>query len=542
LSYINELLRQGKHEELWQMCCGFIDLNVAQFMDIQKRLLLEQIELLKTCRLGRKVMRGAMPETIDEFREQVPLTTYADYCPELLDQSENALPAKPDFWVQTTGRSGEYAHKYIPITHRFWEEAGIDFSAVALFDACKERGKFAFKNGLKLLYGMGPPPYLTGNIACKLGEHLGLQYLPPLGLSEEMSFDERVGKGVKLALADGMDGFFGLAGVLVAIGEKIRQGSGSTKLSSLIFQPKVMLRLARGLIKSKLAGRPMLPKDLWSIKVICCMGTDSTVYKKRVEDLWGRTPVDVYGNSEMTIIATQTWDYDSMVFYPNLNFLEFIPEDESTKWYMDQSYQPKTVLLDEVKAGECYEVVATNFHGGALVRYRVGDIIRITALRNEKLGIDLPQMVFERRTQDFIDLEFIRLTERSIWQAIENTGISYQDWVASKDGGKEPRLKLYLELKGDYDISEEDVAKAVYEQIKILDNGLYVYKEFDSLEKFIDFKPIEVTLLPKGTFANYKATRQTEGSGLAHLKPPHINPSEEALSLLGTDTIAASKI
>jgi phenylacetate-coenzyme A ligase PaaK-like adenylate-forming protein len=286
----------------------------------------------------------------------------------------------------------------------------------------------------------------------------------------------------------------------------------------------------------------MLPKDLWSLKIICTMGTDSTVYQKRVKDMWGRAPLNVYGNSESTVIATQTWDYDGMVFFPNLNFLEFIPEEESTKWYMDHSYQPKTVLLDEVKPGENYEIVVTNFHGGAMVRYRVGDIVRITALRNEKLGIDIPQMVFERRAPDFIDLEFIRLTEKAIWQAIENTGIPYRDWAACKDNGKTPKLRLYLELKGNYGIGEEDVAKAVYEQIKLLDNGLYVYTEFASVEGLIDFKPIEVTLLPEGTFDNYKAIRKAEGTSLVHLKPPHINPSEEALSLLRADTTTASKV
>jgi len=41
-----DLMRQGRKEELWQMCCGFLDLSLEQFMTIQKRLLLEQIELL----------------------------------------------------------------------------------------------------------------------------------------------------------------------------------------------------------------------------------------------------------------------------------------------------------------------------------------------------------------------------------------------------------------------------------------------------------------------------------------------------------------
>ncbi len=86
-----ELLRQGRKEELWQMHCGFLDLSTEQFMTIQRRLLLEQIELLKRCELGNGVMRGAKPSTVEEFREQVPLTTYQDYCPELLEKREELV-------------------------------------------------------------------------------------------------------------------------------------------------------------------------------------------------------------------------------------------------------------------------------------------------------------------------------------------------------------------------------------------------------------------------------------------------------------------
>ncbi len=542
MSRVAELLKEGKTEELWQRCCGFIDLSMDEFMAIQKRLLLEQLELLKRCELGWYIVNGANPYTVEEFREQVPMTTYADYCPVLLEQREDTLPAKPVLWVQTSGRSGEYPHKWVPISDRFWEEAGRNFSAIAFFGACKERGDIPFKNGVKLLHAMAQTPFLTGTIAYKLEEELGFDFLPSLRESEEMSFEERVDKGFRLALSEGMTGFYGLAGVLVGIGEKFRQGSGNTKFSRLPSQPKMLFRLAKGLIKSKLARRPMLPKDLWTLKVISSMGTDSTIYKERIKDLWGRVPLEVYGNSETTVIATQTWDYDGMVFFPNLNFLEFIPEKEHFKWQLNHSYQPKTVLLDEVKAGETYELVITNFHGGAMVRYRVGDMIRITALRNEKLNIDIPQMVFERRADDLIDLGFMRLTERVIWQAIENTKIPYRDWTAHKELGKTAKLHLYLELDDNYVVSEEDVAIAVYEQIKKLEDGLYIYKDLASLERLIGFKPIEVTLLPTGVFTNYKNQRQAEGAELAHLKPPHINPSDKVLSLLGAETGAVPKV
>ena len=515
------------------MCCGFLDLGLERFMAIQKQLLLEQIELLNRCPLGRKLLRGAMPETVEEFRKQVPLTSYEDYCPELPERNEDVLPTSPRLWITTLGRSGEYP-KWIPISHRFWEEAALNFNAIAIFGACKGRGDIPFKNGLKLLYAAGQPPYLTGTVARSVEEDLGFEFLPPLSESEQMSFEERVEKGFWLALSEGIDGFFGLGGILVAIGERFRQGSGTMKLSQLLSQPKAMARLAKGLIKSKLAGRAILPKDLWSIRLISAMGADCVVYKEKIKELWGRTPLNVYGNSESTVIATQTWDFGSMVFFPNLNFFEFMPEEECFKLQLSRTYWPKTVLLDEVKAGEIYELVVTNFHGGIMTRYRIGDMVRITALRNEELNIDIPQMVFERRADDLIDLGFIRLTESVIWQAVENTGIPYRGWTARKETGKTPTLHLYLELKDNYIASQTGMAAAIYEQIKKMDDG-NVSNELTSLERLVDYKqPIEVTLLPDGAFANYKKRRQAEGADLVHLKPPHINPTDMMLDQLST--------
>jgi hypothetical protein len=202
------------------------------------------------------------------------------------------------------------------------------------------------------------------------------------------------------------------------------------------------------------------------------------------------------------------------------------------KGQLDKSYQPKTILLDEVKAGESYELVITNFHGGALVRYRTGDMVRITSLRNDTLKINLPQIMFDRRSDDLIDLGFIRLTERIIWQAIEDTKIPYKDWVAHKEIGETPRLHLYIELKDSHVASEEDIAKAVYEQIQNNSNGLFVYRDLVSLEPLINFKPIRVTLLPQGAFSYFKRIKQAEGAELSQLKPRHINPSDKALSLL----------
>ena len=538
-----DLFRQGRHEEVWQMCCGFLDLSLEQFMAIQKRLLLEQIELLKNCKLGTKLMRGAMPETVDEFREQVPLTTYHDYCPELLEKREDVLPIKPIIWQHSSGLSGEYPFKWVPLSSRFVQELGVLMFGIGIFASCKRKGDLSgLKYCPRVVYTVAPRPYTSGFLTYIMNEEVAPEFLPPLEEAEGMPFEERTKEGFRLALSKGFDFFFGLSIALVAVAEQFKKQSGNAKIATLLSQPKALLRLTKGLLKSKLARRSMLPRDLWSIKGIMGGGTDCTVYREKIRELWGRYPLDTYACSEGGFIATQNWDYDGMAFIPSLNFLEFIPEAEYSKWQLDHSYQPKTVLLDEVRAGKNYEVVITNFHGGAMVRYRVGDMIRITSLKNQKLSINIPQMFFERRADDLIDLGPIRLTERIIWQAIENTSIPYADWTARKEviEGK-PVLHLFIELKDGQIASERGMATAVYEQIKKLDDG-FIHMDLESIERLIDFEPIMVTLLPEGAFADYIAGRRAEGADLAHLKPHHINPLDSELSLLGARMKAVPEV
>ena len=135
-----ELFKQGRYEELWSRCCGWIDLSLDEVMNIQRRLLREQIGLLKRCELGRLLMRGTKPRTVEEFREQVPLTTYKDYAPYLLKQRIDVLPRKPLLWQHTSGRSGEYDFKWVPTTTGQWEEQESLLIALLCFCTCKKSG------------------------------------------------------------------------------------------------------------------------------------------------------------------------------------------------------------------------------------------------------------------------------------------------------------------------------------------------------------------------------------------------------------------
>jgi hypothetical protein len=532
-----DLLREGRKQELWQMCCGFIDLSLEQFMAIQNRLLLEQIEVLKSCELGRRIMRGAMPETIGEFRSQVPLSTYGDYLPELVEKREDMLSAKIARWVRTSGHTGKYDVKWVPMPEDFLVEYQKAAVGIVLFGLCNGRGDTSkVKEHLKMLYMVGPPEYASG-LGVKLTQQALNYDLLPSNAEEIASFQEKIQAGFKEALYRGLDGFGGLSSVLVAVGEQLKQQSRRINIRSLLSHPNAVFRVTKAWGKSKLARRPLLPKDLWSVKLIGGGGADCAIFGKRVGELWGRRPLEAYGGTEGGLYAAQTWDYQGMVFFPTLNFFEFIPEREWFKWQLDHSYQPRTILLDEVKAGEIYEIVITNFHGGIMTRYRIGDMIRITSLRNEKLNIDIPQMVFHSRADELIDITgFGHLTERLIWEAIEGIAVPYTDWTARKEVvGDKPMLHIYLEPKDDFIASEQAIATALYEEFIKLDKVYHynIYNAYGNPENVLGLRPVEVTFLRQGAFSSYIARRQAEGASLGHLKPPHVNPSEVVLSQLG---------
>jgi hypothetical protein len=530
------LLREGRKDELWQMCCGFLDLSLEQFMTIQKRLLLEQIGLLKNSELGRRVMRGAMPETVEEFRERVPLTTYDDYLPDLVQMREDVLPAKPALWVHTVGRAGEYNFKWVPLSERFLDEFERVAGGVGLLASCDSEGDFPLIERLKSLPTIGARDYGSGVVGYLMQEALGCDFFPSHCDTRGMTFQERTQAGLEEGLCRGLDAIGGLPSVLVYIGEMLNQGAIRIDSRFLLSHPKACIRFIKGSIKSRLTGRPLLPKDLWSLKAIVGGGMDSAIFAKKVEELWGRKLLETYGGTEGGVYATQTWDHESMTFVANLNFFEFIPERESFKWQLDHSYQPKTILMDEVKAGEKYELVITNFHGGIITRYRLGDIVKITSLRNERLAIDTPQMVFHSRADDLIDIASLgRVTGRVIGEALENSGISYVDWVARKEVvDDKPVLHFYLELRDGYIASEESLATAIFGQFRKLDRKYRCnfYRLIGDMEVVLNLKPVKVTLLPQGAFSSYISQQRAEGAALENPRPPYINPSDEVLSLL----------
>ena len=74
----------------------------------------------------------------------------------------------------------------------------------------------------------------------------------------------------------------------------------------------------------------------------------------------------MFAGTEPSFIGTETWNRNGLYFFPDACFYEFIPEAEMYKNLDDPSYVPRTICMDEVAAGEVYEIVLTVLKGGGI--------------------------------------------------------------------------------------------------------------------------------------------------------------------------------
>lgn len=519
-------LKSLESEAVWQEYCGFLDLDIDGYMQIQNRLMLEQLAMWSKSGLGRQILDGKEPKTIEEFREQVPLTTYSDYADILLSKQDDMLPDKPVIWIQTTWEGGRNPIKTAPYTKGMLETYRNNVLACLILSTSNEKGKFNVKATDTFLYALAPLPYATGLFPLVLNEEIGIEFLPSVKEAVKLSFGERNKKGFKLGMSKGIDFFFGLGSVayyvsvsLSSLGSNKQKSQDAEKKEGLFKYPLSMIyRILRAKFRCKKENREMKPKDLFELKGFMCAGTDNNCYKDDLEDLWGIRPMELFAGTEPSCIGTEIWTRDGLYFFPDACFYEFIPEKEMMKSLCDSEYKPKTYLMNEVVQDEKYELVISVFKGGAFVRYRVGDVYRCVGLESNSENIKIPRFKYVDRIPTIIDIAgFTRITENSIHDVIRLSGLAVQDWFAAKEynSNKKPYLHMYIEMKPESLLSNAITQEILKEHLSVYFK--YVDNDYSDLKRILGMDPLVVTILKCGTFEEY--TRRTGRS----IRP--INPS-----------------
>lgn len=527
LNYGQKVKKQ-QYKEIWQEYCGFLDLSIDEYMGIQYRLMEEQIKVWTASGLGQMFLNGKKPQTVEDFRRVVPLTTYGDYADILLGKQTDMLPGEPVIWLQTTWEGGKHPIKVAPYTRAMLDVFKSNLLAVTVLGSCGETQKTRQQNGDRVLFGLAPLPYVTGLFPVIFAEEVDFKFLPPVKEALSMSFGERNRKGFSLAMQQGIDLFFGLSSVIYYVTENFSDSiksnsSGSMLKKAVHMRPKMIYRYLRAKFQCSKEGREIKPKDLFKLKSLVCAGTDTASYKEALRDAWGIKPLEIFAGTEVSMAATETQTRNGMVFFPDNCFYEFIPEDEFYKELADPSYQPATVLMNELVPDHNYELVISVLKGGAFARYRIGDMFRCISNGGDK-STSLPQLVFLDRVPTVIDIAgFTRITEHSIEEVIELSGLAVKHWIARKefDGKRRPFLHLYVEMD-EKELDHIAISK------QILKEHLEVYftyfdTDYRDLKKMLGIEPLQITILKCGTVDEYA---KRTGKKLRRLNPSAFELSE----------------
>jgi len=518
-----DLLHKLDKQTLWRKYCGFLDLSTEEFIAIQGQLLLEQIELVSSSLLARKIMGDSKPSSIEEFREIVPLTKYKDYLPYLEEKREDVLSEKPFCWVHTSGIEGNF--KWVPYTSRGYHRLIDSLVSAVIMASAKKIGEVNIKKGSRIMFHLPTRPYLGGQYAFGLSQRIACQSIPSLEIFDRISFEERVDKELEMVKKHGADIIFSLPSNLVDMGAKFTEQLNSNRPKLFSFSsPLRNLRLALIKLITRIKDKPILPRHLHQTRGVICIGADSHFYRDEIEYYWGKKPYDIYSATEIGCLAFSSWNEAAMTFTPFSGFLEFIPEEELIGNRTPKSSYPKTLLLNELEVGKRYEIVATNFYGMPFLRYRLGDIIKIMPPKISGAGIGLPQFQYESRINDIINIGSTpEISEKIIWQALLNTGLKYEDWfLTTEEDSNKYTPHLYVELKNGLGTEVEQL---------FCESRVPIEINMKSLPNTPDI-PLKVTILPGGTFQRYKKEKEVAGFDPACFKTVHINPQDNLVRRL----------
>ena len=138
--------------------------------------------------------------------------------------------------------------------------------------------------------------------------------------------------------------------------------------------------------------------------------------------------------------------------------------------------------------------------------------------------VDGEMVLLDMNSENYFGLDSVGT---DIWKAIEATDVKYQDWMARKEfNSTDVTLHIYLEPKPSESIAIEDFGGQLALELSKLTS------EFSDLDEILGYNPLKISFLEPGSFDSYMKQKQQEGADLAHIKPPHMQPSDQIVNQL----------
>lgn len=524
--------------------------KTCQTLTVQEQFLRRLLETYQHTELGQKYGFKTI-KTIDQFRERIPVLPYSSYEPyteRIACGEKNVLTPDPVVYLNTTSGSTR-AQKVIPVTRRFQRSLGwanltsIGFLIAALHSRGQQFGPVLGMNAVQTpkrtsggieIGPAGPGVFRMGKV---LYEQLVANPYETLKPSDSLT---RHYLSLLFALRNptmrGMGANFPMLVLRICnylelySEELLYDLEHGTIADWLKLEPEIRTSLQRqwkadparaaqlrAILKSE--GH-LTPKLAWSNLsfIATARGGTSDFYFERFPTYFGDVPGFgvVYATAEGTFGIYPDLNKDGSVLAIETGFFEFIPQDQ---W---QAEHPKTLLATEVKAGELYRILMSNYSG--FYRYDIGDVVEVVGFYETA-----PMLIFRYRNGGLLSSTTEKTTEFHATQVMkalqQEFNLLLEDFCITLSENEFPAHYLVnIELATGYTLSNPLAFLNRFDcKLKEI-NTYYGFRRQDQIP------PPRLRILETGSFAIVRQRQLQRGIPDFQLKFPHISEDRSFLA------------
>ncbi len=527
----------------------------------QEKLLRRIVEVNKETEYGRRYGLHEV-ESLRDFQERFPITTYADYEPlieEILSGKENVLfPGKPEVIQRTSGTTGK--GKSLPLIAEDlklrMEVTQVGLATVtSRLKSRTRRGVFLVTcAGIHQHPVLGVPVGAIGGLAVlnpALKPLFEASYVAPFGTYRISPQPAANYVHALFALQEPDLAVLG-APFNVGVLEFLRVISSNwSQLVSDIeegrlggpyhyspehraeIEPLLLPNPTRAAEIRKIfeTSSPDWGSKVWpDLEMINAISTGSfSHYKPQIQSFFSPDHALVHhspllGGSEAMIGFPLEPGSESFVLAPHATLIEFLPVEDGSA-----AQAPTTALtLGELEVGRDYELVVSVLSG--LYRYRTGDVVRVVGAHK---NTPTPKVEFRYRVGTLLNLAGEKITEaqaqaaaQALARLLRQSSYDFSFWADRAH--TPPRYVCLLEVE-DYDSARfpQGLLDVEMDNLLCAENSFYA-----TMRKREWIGQATVVILRAGAMDLVRRKLIERGGSPAQVKCPRLLPDEELLSLM----------
>ena len=517
---------------------------------VQEQFLRKLLFAYQNTELGRTYKIGEI-KTIDQFRNRIPVLPYSSYeplCDRIAKGEQNILTSDPVVYFNLTSGSTS-KQKLIPVTKRFQNSllqpnlTSIGFLQEALKSQGRKFGKLLATNSVQLVgTTSGGIDYGTASVGVlRMGKFVYEQlFAHPYETLQPADSLARHYICLLFALANpnlrGIGANFPMlilriCNYLELYTEDLIKDLETGKIASwLSLDSEVRALLERQMVANPRRAAQLreiykshgilTPKLAWSNLsfVATARGGTSDFYFERFPTYFEDTPGfgAVYSSAEGTFSINHALNTDGSILAIESGFFEFIPQDQ---W---EAKHPQTLLATEVKPGELYRILVTNYSG--FYRYDIGDVVEVVGFYERS-----PLLVFRYRRGGLLSSTTEKTTEFHVTQVMQalqqKFSVLLEDFcITLSDETLPPFYLVNIELAPGEILEDYSVFLAAFDLLLQENNISYAIKRPDPIPS------PRLRVLAPGSFAIVRQRQLLKGIPDSQLKFPHTSDDRNFLS------------